>query len=70
MRATGKLRLTTTASGSACQKELGAAFRQLNPDTPFRLDQPCRWMQGNALPPSVQLHEDWVVVLGLDQPGV
>jgi hypothetical protein len=50
-------------------KDLAAAFRRINPATPFDIERAHKWMQGRARPRQLQLYEDWAKLLGLDQPG-
>jgi len=53
----------------ATHKDLAAAFRRVNPATPFDVDRAYKWLQGRAQPREQQIYEDWSKVLGLDRPG-
>jgi hypothetical protein len=64
-----KFRLTAAVLGAATHKDLAAAFRRINPATPFDIDRAYKWMQGRAQPREQQIYEDWSKVLGLDRPG-
>ncbi len=64
-----KFRLTAAILGLATHKDLAAAFRRINPATPFDVDRAYKWMQGRAQPREQQVYEDWSRVLGLDRPG-
>jgi hypothetical protein len=64
-----KLRVTAAVLGTVTIKDLGAAFRRINPATPFDTDRAHKWMQGRASPRQLQLYEDWAQLLDLDQPG-
>jgi hypothetical protein len=64
-----KLRVTAAVLGTITIKDLGAAFRRVNPATPFDTDRAHKWMQGRASPRQLQLYEDWAKLLDLDQPG-
>ena len=64
-----KLRLTAAVLGVTARKDLAAAFRRINPATPFDVDRANKWLQGRAQPREQQLYEDWSKVLGLDRPG-
>jgi hypothetical protein len=45
-----KLRVTAAVLGTITIKDLGAAFRRINPATPFDTDRAHKWMQGRASP--------------------
>lgn len=60
-----KLRLTADLLGCASQKDLCAAFFEVNPATEFSLDRSYKWLQGRAQPRSGRIYEDWVKLLGL-----
>lgn len=64
-----KLRLTAAVLGVAAHKDLAAAFRRINPATPFDVDRAYKWLQGRAQPRERQIYEDWSEVLGLDRSG-
>ncbi|MGO1076499.1 hypothetical protein [Inquilinus sp. CA228] len=64
-----KFRLTAAVLGVATHKDLAAAFRRINPATPFDVDRAYKWLQGRAQPRERQIYEDWSKVLGLDRPG-
>ncbi len=64
-----KLRITAAALGCAGRKDLCARFRAVNPATHFDLERSHKWLQGRALPRSVQLYEDWAKVLGTKRSG-
>lgn len=64
-----KFRLTAAVLGVASHKDLAAAFRRINPATPFEVDRAYKWLQGRAQPRERQIYEDWSKVLGLDRPG-
>ncbi|MGO4123942.1 hypothetical protein AB4Z01_06060 [Inquilinus sp. YAF38] len=64
-----KFRLTAAVLGAATHKDLAAAFRRINPATPFDVDRAYKWLQGRAQPRERQIYEDWSKVLGLDRPG-
>ncbi|AWV21550.1 Hypothetical protein HVIM_00799 [Roseomonas mucosa] len=64
-----KLRLTAAALGCSGRKELCARFRVANPATHFDLERSHKWLQGRALPRSVQLYDDWAKVLGTRRAG-
>ncbi len=64
-----KLRVTAAVLGTITIKDLGTAFRRINPATPFDIDRAHKWMQGRASPRQLQLYEDWARLLDLDQPG-
>jgi hypothetical protein len=54
-----KLCLTAALLGAASRKELAAAFRRVNPATPFDLERAHKWLQGRALPRDRRVYEDW-----------
>ena len=64
-----KLRLTATVLGAVTRKDLAAAFRRVNPATPFDIDRANKWMQGRAQPRELQLYEDWAKLLDLGRSG-
>jgi hypothetical protein len=64
-----KLRVTAIVLGTVTMKDLGAAFRQINPATSFNVDRAHKWMQGRASPRQVQLYDDWARLLDLRQSG-
>jgi hypothetical protein len=64
-----KLRVTAALLGTVTMKDLGVAFRRINPATPFDVDRAHKWMQGRSSPREGQLYEDWAKLLDLDQPG-
>ncbi|WP_394893067.1 hypothetical protein ACG873_16350 [Mesorhizobium sp. AaZ16] len=64
-----KLRVTAAVLGTITIKDLAAAFRRINPATPFDIDRAHKWMQGRASPRQLQLYEDWARLLDLDQPS-
>ncbi len=64
-----KLRLTATALGCSGRKDLCARFRAVNPATHFDVERSSKWLQGRALPRSVQMYDDWAKVLGTQRSG-
>lgn len=64
-----KLRLTAAVLGMSARKDLAAAFRRVNAQTPFDVVRADKWLQGRAQPREQQVYEDWSKVLGLDRPG-
>ena len=65
-----KLCLTAALVGAqAPRKELAAAFRLVNPHTPFDVERANKWLQGRARPRERQLYDDWAAVLDVGQPG-
>jgi len=64
-----KLRLTAAVLGAVTRKDLAAAFRRVNPATPFDIDRANKWMQGRAQPRELQLYEDWAKLLDLGRSG-
>lgn len=62
-----KLRLTAAALGCGTCKELVAAFRRVNPITPFDTARTYKWLQGRALPRQQQVYADWAQLLDLDR---
>ena len=64
-----KLRLTAALLGAVTRKDLAAAFRRVNPATPFDVERAHKWLQGRARPREPQLYEDWARLLDLGHPG-
>ena len=64
-----KLRVTAALLGTVTIKDLGAAFRRINPATPFDVERAHKWMQGRARPRELQVYEDWAKLLDLGQSG-
>ncbi|WP_207486113.1 hypothetical protein [Arenibaculum pallidiluteum] len=64
-----KLRLTAALLGAGTVKELAAAFRRINPSTPFDVERAHKWIQGRASPREHQVYDDWVRLLDLDRSG-
>jgi hypothetical protein len=64
-----KLRLTAAFLGIVARKDLAAAFRRVNANTPFEIGRADKWLQGRAQPRELQVYEDWSKVLELDRPG-
>ena len=64
-------KLCTTAAwlGVATRKELAAAFRRINPATPFDVQRAHKWLQGRATPRGWQIYEDWAKLVALDEPA-
>jgi hypothetical protein len=65
-----KLCLTAALLGAVTRKDLAAAFRQVNPHTPFDIERAHKWLQGRARPRERQLYEDWAQVLGVGRSGI
>jgi hypothetical protein len=64
-----KLCLTAALLGAVTRKDLAAAFRRVNPHTPFDIERAHKWLQGRARPREQQLYEDWAHVLDIGRPG-
>lgn len=64
-----KLRLTAALLGTVARKDLAAAFRRVNANTPFDLGRADKWLQGRAQPRERQVYDDWSKVLEIDRPG-
>ena len=64
-----KLRLTAALLGAVTHKDLAAAFRRVNPATPFDVERARKWLQGRARPRQLQVYEDWARLLDLDCSG-
>lgn len=64
-----KLCLTAALIGARTRKDLAAAFRRVNPRTPFDIERAHKWLQGRARPREQQLYDDWAAVLDIGQPG-
>jgi hypothetical protein len=64
-----KLRVTAALLGTVTLKDLGAAFRRINPATPFDIERAHKWMQGRASPRELQIYTDWARLLDLDRSG-
>jgi hypothetical protein len=64
-----KLCITAAWLGVDSRKELAAAFRRLNPATPFDVQRAHKWMQGRAQPRGRQIYEDWAELVQLDEPA-
>ncbi|MGD9508975.1 MAG: hypothetical protein AB7O95_27545 [Geminicoccaceae bacterium] len=62
-----KLCLTAAWLGADSRKEFAAAFRRVNPTTPFDVQRAHKWLQGRALPRGRQLYEDWAELVGLGE---
>ena len=64
-----KLCLTAAVLGAVSRKDLAAAFRRVNPGTPFDLERSHKWLQGRAQPRDARLYDDWAVLLAIGRPG-
>ncbi|MFI0844610.1 hypothetical protein [Mesorhizobium sp. IMUNJ 23232] len=64
-----KLRVTAALLGTITLKDLGAAFRRINPTTSFDVERAHKWIQGRASPRELQLYADWARLLDLDRSG-
>jgi len=64
-----KLRLTAALLGAVTRKDLAAAFRRVNPATPFDIERANKWMQGRARPREQQVYDDWAKLLDLGRSG-
>ncbi len=64
-----KLCVTAALVGARTRKDLAAAFRRVNPRTPFDVERAHKWLQGRARPREQQLYDDWAAVLDVGQPG-
>ncbi len=64
-----KLRLTAAAIGCGTCKELVAAFRGVDPTTPFDTGRAYKWLQGRARPREQRVYDDWAKVLDLGRPA-
>lgn len=64
-----KLRLTAALLGTVGRKDLAAAFRRVNANTPFDVGRADKWLHGRAQPRERQVYDDWAKVLGIDRPG-
>jgi hypothetical protein len=64
-----KLCLTAALVGARTRKDLAAAFRRVNPRTPFDVERAHKWLQGRARPREQQLYDDWAAVLDVGRPG-
>jgi hypothetical protein len=64
-----KLRLTAAVLGAVTRKDLAAAFRRINPKTPFDVERAHKWLQGRARPRERQVYDDWAKLLGLGRSG-
>jgi hypothetical protein len=64
-----KLRLTAAVLGTVTRKDLAAAFRRINPKTPFDVERAHKWLQGRARPRERQVYDDWAKLLDLGRSG-
>jgi hypothetical protein len=64
-----KLCLTAALLGAVTRKDLAAAFRRVNPHTPFDIERAHKWLQGRARPREQQLYDDWAQLLDVGRPG-
>lgn len=64
-----KLRLTAAVLGTVTRKDLAAAFRRINPKTPFDVERANKWLQGRARPRERQVYDDWAKLLDLGRSG-
>jgi hypothetical protein len=64
-----KLCLTAALVGAVTRKDLAAAFRRVNPATPFDLERAHKWLQGRAQPRERQVYEDWARLVDLGEPA-
>jgi hypothetical protein len=64
-----KLCLTAALVGARTRKDLAAAFRRVNPRTPFDVERAHKWLQGRARPRERQIYEDWALVLDVGRSG-
>ena len=64
-----KLCLTAALVGAVTRKDLAAAFRRVNPATPFDLDRAHKWLQGRAEPRDRRVYEDWARLVDLGEPA-
>lgn len=64
-----KLRATVTLLGTKTIKDLAAAFRRVNPATPFDVTRAHKWIQGRARPRQSAVYEDWAAVLDVARSG-
>jgi len=64
-----KLRLTAAVLGADTRKALAAAFRRINPATPFDVERAHKWLQGRARPRERQVYDDWSKLLDLGRSG-
>ena len=62
-----KLWLTAALVGAGTRKDLAAAFRRINPATPFDLERGHKWLQGRALPRDRRVYEDWARLVDLGE---
>ncbi len=53
-----KLRVTAALLGAATCKDLGVAFRNVNPATTFDVSRAHKWLQGRARPRDARLYAD------------
>jgi hypothetical protein len=51
------------------RKELAAAFRRINPASPFDVQRAHKWLQGRSLPRGTQIYEDWAKLVELGEPA-
>lgn len=65
-----KLRMTATVLGCTSRKALVARFHQVNKATQCDLDRLHKWLQGRALPRSVEVLDDWASVVGSQRGGI
>ena len=64
-----KLCLTAALVGAASRKDLAAAFRRVNPATPFDLERAHKGLQGRAVPRDHRVYEDWARLVDLGEPA-
>jgi hypothetical protein len=64
-----KLCLTAALVGAVTRKDLAAAFRRVDPATPFDLGRAHKWLQGRARPRERRVYEDWARLVDLGEPA-
>jgi hypothetical protein len=64
-----KLCLTAALVGAVTRKDLAAAFRRVDPATPFDLERAHKWLQGRARPRERRVYEDWARLVDLGEPA-
>ena len=64
-----KLCLTAALVGAVTRKDLAAAFRRVDPATPFDLGRAHKWLQGRSRPRERRVYEDWARLVDLGEPA-
>jgi hypothetical protein len=64
-----KLRVTAALLGVATCKDIGAAFRRVNPATVFDVSRAHKWLQGRSRPRDARIYTDWARVVDLGHPA-